>query len=362
MAPPDDPAAAATQNPGYFLQTVKLPKFGDTDKILPRDFLLMVDEASKTNSWTSEQTAANVILALEGRALTWIRGIKEQDAQRSDETKIATNWERLHREFIKRFAPAQTTVHKRAILRKLQMTNEETPQDFYDRCIVQMYALKEHVPTAERTQGWIKSFEDEILLAFLGGLKEEIRTKLEEDPSLATKDRMLETATAIYNAHDTTKPQTTAALAQINKDKEREIAELSTRVAQLQTQYRGQPRFQRGFRGRNSSFRGRGRFPRRGFTTSRGTTTPSYSRGPIQNRGRGFSYNNRGRGQSVPNDTCFKCSSKGHWARNCPVESVQPTSTPNAMPQSSTQQRNQDEIAFLSMNDWSAEMWKQENI
>ena len=110
-------------------------------------------------------------------------------------------------------------MEKRAILKQLIMKESENPNDFLDRCKVQLYALKEHLPEEQRlTDAWQASFEDEVLLAFIAGLKENIRVKIEEDGNLDSLSAVLKAANSIYNAHDSTKPPTTAALATIHEE------------------------------------------------------------------------------------------------------------------------------------------------
>ena len=71
----------------------KIPKFGNGD--IPRDFLLKVEQAVTANKWSDRDTAAQVILALDGKPLTWIRAIKDADNSRAEEDKIAESWKKL---------------------------------------------------------------------------------------------------------------------------------------------------------------------------------------------------------------------------------------------------------------------------
>ena len=167
-----------------------------------------MEHAAKANNWTDSEIASQVTFAMEGKPLTWIRAVKEEDEIRSEANKISVSWKKLKVAFLERFQPISKTMEKRRVLKALQMTDKETPREFLDRCKVQLYTLKAHVTYDERMkEGWKSSFDDEVLLTFIGGLKEEIRNKIEEDASLDDLEKVLKTASGPCHATKTPSKQ-----------------------------------------------------------------------------------------------------------------------------------------------------------
>ena len=284
------------------LAAVKLPRFDDDT--IPGDYVLKIEQAIQANRWDDETAASHITFAMEGKALTWMRALKEEDALKANGDKVTTKWSKLKVVFLERFAPTSKTMEKRQILKSLIMTDKESPREFLDRCKVALYTLRAHVPAAERKKdGWKKTFDDEVLLTFIGGLKEPIREKIEENASLDDIEKVLKEATAIYSTRTPRNAPPTAAMSHIHSIETKQLAE---EIAALHDQMR---QFRGSFRGRNrgrggnyrGNFRGRGNNGRGNFRgrNNRG----NYSRG-------------RGRGR-LDQDQCARCLKKGHWKNEC---------------------------------------------
>ena len=274
------PQAPVGMPSGYKIQ---LPTYNgvESPKLRAAEFLDKVESCGIVYGWSDVHKIRAATMNLTHIANTWHYNLFE------DYPETMVRWDKFKEMFLERFHRRITPTEQNAHLEKLKQRPTESVDDLMDRC--------------KRTISELGIAKTQIIFYFLQGLHPHIRTKVQEIPTLVTKEDFLRTARAIERAApsnskiiDIATIQVTADGSEDDTEKEQstndEINALSERIQVLTSQLKGKKKRKK-----------KPEFPRKGGAGGRSGTTGVKS--------------------NVPAGTfCYRCRRYGnHMAKQCPV-------------------------------------------
>ncbi len=174
--------------------TTKIPLFrgNSKDTLSVRAWTDQVDRAQTQQGWTADTTAAAAINAMRESASVWVENL--QDSSPDD----VTDWERLKKQMLKRFAPHTTAAQQVRTVASLTQKQGESVVDFFDRVEAAVRLINKDqydriaggAGAADKKEGFRMVRNNMQRLHFVAGLRTEIRRHVEsgmkEDDELDT--------------------------------------------------------------------------------------------------------------------------------------------------------------------------------
>ena len=184
-------------------RVLDLPVFKDEPgSISAQNFITRVDYASKIGNWTDANTARYVILALQGKALTWIQILIHEGSPALE------SWEALKPLFEARFHCARTMCEKAALRLSLVQKDSESVLDFLDRCRAAEDILVSGIPVPNAQKAVFQLFyNNDVILNFVSGLRPAIQERVIDaggDSLDAIKDSAIRAERALEAKRPTT--------------------------------------------------------------------------------------------------------------------------------------------------------------
>ena len=220
---------------GYKIQ---LPTYNgvESPKLRAAEFLDKVESCGILYGWSDVHKIRATTMNLTHIANTWHYNLFE------DHPETMVSWVKFKEMFLERFHRRITPTEQNAHLEKLKQRPTESINDLMDRC--------------KRTISELGIAKSQIIFYFLQGLHPHIRTKVQEIPTLVTKEDFLRTVRAIERAApsnskiiDIAMIQISAEASEDDADKEQttndEINALSKRIQVLTSQLKGKKKKKR---------------------------------------------------------------------------------------------------------------------
>jgi hypothetical protein len=213
--PGDDARAArdARDDQPVRQRVLDLPMFDDgPGSISAQNFITRVDYARKIGNWSDANTARYVILALQGKALTWVQILINEDSAALD------SWKALKPLFKARFHCARTMCEKAALRLSLVQKESESVLDFLDRCRAAEDILMSGVPVPEGADKVVFQlfYNNDVILNFVSGLKPAIQERV-IDAGGDSLETIKESAIRAERALETKRPSTFKKGIEISK-------------------------------------------------------------------------------------------------------------------------------------------------